>query len=157
MDTHGDQSAGVELRPPVIHPTFEARYFFKKEMEKRDEWSRDLSKEEVKRKHWFQQYDRSRRFLLYGGFGEDGCGLADVWELRLIFDPTRLMIVKEGDTLNLPPGLVCPDACLSLVHLHMPASGCTRKCPCRARSLRMEFRAPKNNLAQFTENQYLNT
>lgn len=125
MDTHGDQSAGVELRPPVIHPTFEARYFFKKEMEKRDEWSRDLSKDEVKRKHWFQQYDRSRRFLLYGGFGEDGCGLADVWELRLIFDPTRLMIVKEGDTLNLPPGLVCPDACLSLVHLHMPESDCT--------------------------------
>ena len=51
-DTHGDQSAGVELREPVIHPTHEARYFFKKDIDNRDHWSRDLSHDEVIRKHW---------------------------------------------------------------------------------------------------------
>jgi hypothetical protein len=35
-----------------------------------------------------------------------GNGLADVWELRLLFDPTRLLIVKEGHVLKLPPGEV---------------------------------------------------
>ena len=32
--------------------------------------------------------------------------MADVWELRLLFDPTRMLIVKEGDVLSLPPGSV---------------------------------------------------
>ena len=35
-----------------------------------------------------------------------GNGLADVWELRLLFDPTRMLIVKEGEVLKLPPGEV---------------------------------------------------
>jgi hypothetical protein len=52
------------------------------------------SAEEVKRKHWYQQYNHTRRFVLYGGCDSNGCGLADVWELRLIFDPTRLLIVR---------------------------------------------------------------
>jgi hypothetical protein len=41
-DNHGDQSSGIEMCEPVIHPTFEARYFFKREIQNRDAWSRDL-------------------------------------------------------------------------------------------------------------------
>ena len=65
----------MELREPVIHPTYEARYFSKREEGNRDKWSRDLDPADLKRKHWFQQYDRKRRLLLYGGFDADGNGL----------------------------------------------------------------------------------
>lgn len=36
----------------------------------RDPWSRDLTAAEIVRKHWTQQYDHNRRFLLLGGFGK---------------------------------------------------------------------------------------
>ena len=44
--------------------------------------------------------------MVYGGVDAAGVGMADVWGLRLLFDPTRMLIVKEGDVLSLPPGSV---------------------------------------------------
>jgi hypothetical protein len=76
VDLHGDQSAALHLQAPVIHPTYEARYFFKKHIADRDHWSRDLDPEENQRKHWYQQYQRTRRFVLYGGLDSAGKCLA---------------------------------------------------------------------------------
>ena len=105
-DWHGDQSSGLERCPPDLHPTLNAKYFNGRELHLRDGWSRDLTPAELFRKHWTQQYDHERRFVLLGGFGAGGMCVSEAWELRLYAEGLRFIVVEEGDVCSIPAGCI---------------------------------------------------